>query len=73
MVLRSKVDAEVAKQAEGLEPNSAEWRKKRSVVSAAHRDERSAIYADRVKVLKLIGELVPSPQRKSFVWLYERL
>jgi len=73
VALRSKVDAEVAKQAEGLERNSAEWRKKWSEVSAAHRDERNAIQADRVKVLKLIGELVPSPQRKSFVWFYERL
>ena len=71
--LRQKINAEVAKQAEGLELNSPEWRKKQSAVYATYRDQTTAIRTELAEVSKLIGELVPSPQRKSFVWLYERL
>ncbi len=71
--MRQKINAEVAKQAEGLERNSPEWRKKSSEVRAAHREETTAIRRELMKVTRLIGELVPAPQRKSFVWFYERL
>ncbi|MHC4933243.1 MAG: FG-GAP repeat domain-containing protein [Planctomycetota bacterium] len=70
--LMAKINAEAAKATEGLERSSDEYRKKRSAVYARYNDQLSAIRGESQRLAKQIGELVPAPQRKSFVWLYER-
>jgi len=69
----AKVNAEAAKSAEGLERTSKEYRQKRSEAYAKYRKQISAIQKESQRLASQIGELVPAPQRKSFVWLYERL
>ncbi|MHC4108059.1 MAG: FG-GAP repeat domain-containing protein [Planctomycetota bacterium] len=71
--LMGKVNAEASKATEGLERSSEEYRKKRSAVYAKYRDQMTAIGKESQGLAKQIGELVPAPQRKSFVWLYERM
>jgi predicted nucleic acid-binding Zn-ribbon protein len=71
--LMGKINAEAAKAAEGLEPNSDEYREKRSAAYAKYRDQMTAIHKENQSLATKIGELVPAAQRKSFVWLYERL
>jgi hypothetical protein len=71
--LMTKINAEVKEAASGLEPNSDEYRKKWSAVYQSHRAEMTGIQKESQALGKKIGELVPAPQRKSFVWLYERL
>jgi len=70
--LMGKVNAEVAKAAPGLERTSDEYRKKRSAVYAKYGDQRTTISKENQHLAKQIGELVPTAQRKSFVWWYER-
>ena len=71
--LMGKINAEVAKAAEGLEPTSVEYRKKRSEAYKKYRGQTTAIREQNQALATKIGELVPAAQRKSFVWLYERL
>ena len=68
-----KVNAEVAKAAEGLERTSKEYRQKWSEVRAKYGGQIAAWQKENQRLAKRIGELVPAAQRKSFVWLYERL
>jgi predicted nucleic acid-binding Zn-ribbon protein len=68
-----KMKADTAKAAEGLERTSKEYRQKSSEVYAKYRKALSAIQKEYQRLGKQIGELVPAAQRKSFVWLYERL
>jgi len=71
--LTGKLNAEVNQAAEGLERSSPEFRKKWSAIYAKYRDQMTAIRKEGQALSKRIGELVPAPQRQSFVWLYERL
>jgi hypothetical protein len=70
--LMAKVNAEASKAAAGLDPSSDEYRKKWSAVYAQYGGQISAARKESEDLAKQIGELVPAPQRKSFVWLYER-
>ena len=68
-----KVSAEATKATEGLERGSDEWREKWSAVYAKYRKETTEMRGETQGLAKQIGELVPAAQRKSFIWLYERL
>ncbi|MHC4136193.1 MAG: FG-GAP repeat domain-containing protein [Planctomycetota bacterium] len=71
--LMGKVNAEANKAAAELDRSSEEFRKKWSAVYAKYRNQISGIQKESQHLAKQIGELVPAPQRQSFVWLYERL
>ena len=70
--LMSKVRAEADKAAAGLDRSSDEYRKKWSAAYQKYGGHIAAIRKESQDLAKQIGELVPAPQRKSFVWLYER-
>jgi len=70
--LNKKIQAEIAEASAGMDRNSKEARLKRSAVYTKYRKERSAFAKEFQALNKPLNELVPGPQRKSFVWLYER-
>lgn len=73
MALMQKMSAEVMKAIEGLERRSDEARAKGGEVRAKYKD-RIAPLSKRMRELRAQhGELSPGPQRKAFVWFYERL
>jgi hypothetical protein len=71
--LMKKVNADAEKAAEGLDRSSDEYRKKWSETYGKYRPQLTEINKERQRVTKRLNELIPAPQRKSFVWLYERL
>jgi hypothetical protein len=71
--LMTKVNAEVKKAAAGLDRASKEYREKYSEAHEKYRKPLAAIGKEYQRLAGRIGELVPAAQRKSFVWLYERL
>ncbi len=71
--LLRKISAEVTEATVGLDPKSKEWRAKVKPIRAKYRNENSAFGKERLAVSKQLKALVPGPQRRSFVWLYERL
>ncbi len=71
--LTTKLNAEAAEATAGLDRKSQEYRTKRSAVYTKHRKETSAFAKESQALTKKIQALVPAPQQKSFVWLYERL
>ncbi len=70
--LSTKISAEAAEAIAGMDRKSVEARAKRSEVYAKYRDQRMAFAKESQALTKQLNELVPGPQRKSFVWLYER-
>ena len=56
-----------------MDSKSVEARTKRSAVYAKYRDQTSAFSKEYQALAEKLNALVPGPQRKSFVWLYERL
>jgi hypothetical protein len=71
--LMRKISAEATEATLGIDRKSKEWRTKRSAVYSKYRDQTSAFYKRTSALKNQIQKLVPGPQRKSFVWLYERL
>ena len=70
--LMQKYSAEVQEATAGLDRSSTEAREKSAAVYAKYKDEITA-FANEAKALKEKTEkLAPGPQRKSFVWVYER-
>jgi chromosome segregation ATPase len=67
------VQAESKKAQEGLDPKSKEYKEAWSKAYTAHRKELDPIRKELQSLSKQIGELVPAPQRKAYIWLYERL
>ena len=57
----------------GLDRKSKEAREKTAAVYNKYRDQTSEFYKKVNALTKQLDKLVPGPQRKSFVWLYERL
>ena len=70
--LSTKMQAEAAEATAGMDRKSKETRAKRSAVYAKYRDQSMAFGKENQALTKQLNELVPGPQRKSFVWLYER-
>ncbi len=73
--LMAKVRAEVeqAAKAAGLDRSSEEYRKKWSETYAKYGEQIAEVRKEVQRLAEQIGELEPAPQRRSFVWLYERL
>ena len=71
--LMTKVQAEASKAQEGLDPKSKEYREAWSKAYTARTKELQPIRKELQSLAKQIGELMPAPQRKAYVWLYERL
>jgi hypothetical protein len=71
--LSTKMRAEATEATAGLERNSDEARAKTTAVYAGYRDQTSAFAKEGAAITEQLDELVARPQRKSFVWLYERL
>ena len=70
--LSTKIRAEATEAIAGMDSKSVEARAKRSAVYAKYRDQTSAFGKEYQALAKQLNELVPAPQRKAFVWLYER-
>ncbi len=70
--LMTKMRAEADDAAAGMDPKSNEARAMKSAVYTKYRDQTSALTKEYQALAKQLNELVPAPQRKSFVWLYER-
>ena len=70
--LYAEINGEVADETKGMKRGSEEWTKVMRAVNGRYGEQRSAIRKEAKEVADAIGELVPAPQRKSFVWLYER-
>jgi hypothetical protein len=71
--IMSKVQAETAKAAEGLDRASEEYRKKWSECFQKHSAEYSEAREKTQKLKAQLEELVPGPKREAFVWVFERL
>ena len=65
--------AEATEATAGLDRTSEEARAKTTAVYAGYRDQTSASMKEHQALTEKLNALVPGPQRKSFVWLYERL
>lgn len=70
--LYQKISTEAAEAIAGMDSKSKEARTKRSEVYTKYRDQTSAAYKEFQAVKDKLEKLVPGPQRKTFVWLYER-
>ncbi|MGA1523963.1 MAG: FG-GAP repeat domain-containing protein, partial [Planctomycetota bacterium] len=68
-----KVSSEAGRAAAGLAPGSEEAQEKISAVYASHREESSRLSQAVQQIRSKVEELAPGPQRKSFLWLYERV
>ncbi|MAG58103.1 MAG: hypothetical protein CMJ83_17595 [Planctomycetes bacterium] len=69
---RTRANA-VAEATAGLDRKSDAYREKRAAIYAGYNDQASAMRKQTQAVTKKLNALVPGPQRRSFVWLYERL
>lgn len=70
--LSTKMRAEATEATAGMDNTSPEARAKTSAVYAKYRDQTQAHAQEYQALTKELDALVPGPQRKSFVWLYER-
>jgi hypothetical protein len=68
-----KVSKEVAAATEGMDRRSPEARKKSSEIYAKYRSVNTALGKERRDLMQKLNALVPSAQRRGFVWIYERL
>ena len=64
--------ADFKKAGEGLERGSPERGQAERAVGKAFRERLRKSSKETSEIRNAIGELVPSKQRRSFVWLYER-
>ena len=71
--LSRKMAAEISAATQGLDLTSDAYRKKRSEVYAKYSEQRNKVRIEYMGYGKRISWLVPAPQRKAFVWLYERM
>jgi hypothetical protein len=71
--LSLKANAEATEATKGLEQSSKEFRDKWMEVFSKHQQEMSPLSQQMQKLAKQIGTYDGSPQRETFVWLYERL
>ena len=70
--VNEKMMIEVEEATKGMEQGSDEWRKRYSEIAERYSDERAEPSQRMREARETLGELVPSQQRKAFVWLYER-
>ena len=73
MALMGKISSEVSAAAKELGAKGDELRKVSSKIRKKYREQQSALSKRSSKLKKQLDELIPSAQRKSFVWLYERM
>ena len=71
--LMRAISAEATEATAGLDRKSKEYRTKRSAVYAKHQEKTAAFAKESRALQKQLNALVPAAQRRSFVWLYERL
>ncbi len=71
--LMQKMSAAVMDAMKGLEPRSPEAREKGSAVRESFKDRIAPAQKRMRDLYQKHRELVPGPQRKAFVWFYERL
>lgn len=68
-----KMMIEVEEATKGMERGSDEWTKVYREISGRYAEDRAGPSKRMREAREVLGELVPTQQRKSFVWLYERL
>ena len=68
-----EIRAEATEATAGMDAKSKAARAKTVAVYKKHRDRTSAFAKQSGAVTKQLNALVPGPQRKAFVWFYERL
>ena len=66
------INEQTRKATKGMDPKSKEYREKFMETYRLHSSKMLPISKQTSKLNRELNSLVPRPQRKSFVWLYER-
>ena len=70
--LNAAILAKADKAAEGFERGEAEWMTEYKAIAKESAAERKEFSEALTELREELADLVPSPQRQTFVWLYER-
>ncbi|MEM8884967.1 MAG: VCBS repeat-containing protein [Planctomycetota bacterium] len=63
---------ELSAKTKGMQRGSDEWLAVQKKVYAGHKEPMGAMRMEMMKVQQQLAKLIPSQQRKAYVWLFER-